>query len=73
MALSGPFTFRAAVEPKDLLGQPCHAKTQGWSTGLQAGLFPEHWSTWELRSPSSKARSQPSLLPPLCTTARSGR
>lgn len=62
--LSGPFTFRAAVEPRDSLAQHHHAKSQGQSMGLQAGLFPEHRSTWEPRSPLSKAPSQPSLLPP---------
>lgn len=59
--LCGPFTFRAAVEPKDHLAQPCHAKSQTWSMGSQAGLFPEHQRTWE---PHSKALSRPLLLPP---------
>lgn len=60
--LSGPFTSRAAVEPRDPLPQSCHAKSQGQSMG--SGLFPEHQSIWELHSPLRKVPSQPSLLTP---------
>lgn len=57
--LYSTFTFRASVEPKDPLAQPCHAKSQGQSMGSQGGLFPEQQHTWE---PCNKAPSQPSFL-----------